>query len=171
MGKKAGTVAAAKPVKAASSKPNPSAGKLRPFVARNLGRLDKIAEYFGSMMKDLDRATGSDQWIAVAKSASKDFAKAWDEVQGALKSAPADYTTSKRSNGRSKATAAFKVGMCVQLSTDGHAKYDASKVGDIGTVGTVVDVQVGGILVQFPVEGTYPQFVRGAHVTAVTAAE
>lgn len=141
---------------------NKSAGVERPFKARNLKRLTVIAGYFKSMINDLNRAGDGDEWVRAAKSAAGDADTALGEMSDALNRAPDGYATRKAST-RKAATAEFTTGGTVNLTEAGYVKYDATKVGEIGAVGTILDIQVGGLLVQFP-GNAIPQFVRGAHL-------
>ncbi len=140
---------------------NKSAGVERPFKARNLKRLTVMAGYFKSLMNDLGRAS-DEEWVRAAKSAAKDADTALGEINDALNRAPDNYATRKATT-RKAATEGYAAQGKVNLTEAGHAKYDAAKVGALGDIGTILDIQVGGLLVQFPAS-PIPQFVRGAHL-------
>ncbi len=143
-------------------KANKSAGVPRPFKSRNLKRLEEIAGYFGALVKDFARATGDDEWIRVAKSANEDFAKSWDELHGALERAPDEYTATGKKTYAKKATAAFSVGDEVSIAAEYADKYPADRVGEPDTIGTVVDIQTGVVVVSFL--GNVMAVCRGKHL-------
>ena len=138
---------------------NKTKAKSRPFIARNLVRLNKVETLFGAIMKDLGRVKQDQPWGDDANSFAHDLATAFDGMQKAFESAPADYVAKKSAPRR---PGSVVIGDVVTVSPLFVDKYSTERIGCAGTIGTVLDKQPSGFLVQFT-DGL-PAVVKSKHL-------
>lgn len=138
---------------------NKTKAKSRPFIARNLVRLGKVETLFSAIMKDLGRVKKDQPWADDANSFAHDLAKAFDGMQKSFESAPADYVAKRVAPRR---PGSIVIGDQVTVSPLFVDKYSTERIGMAGNVGTVLDKQPSGFLVQF-VDGL-PAVVKSKHL-------